>query len=553
MSTITVKLILMAAIPLLLTADLKAQTDGSNIQMSRKALLLQVARNSVGAENFEAATQRFYDYLKQEPTDGRVALELAVLLYQIGKKDEAIGLCKETIGLLTEVYDNDPSNTDIMLQQAHLTRWIRDFWQADTWYKRYLEIKPDDKQVRLEQARLAGWDMRYDNAIDYYSQMVEDFPKEKRYELEMKAKHNNWLGRPTKASRYYIETLAIEPNEPEMMFDLGQMYSRRGFALRAQEQYRRILDLVDNHSMAPAALLAEQWRRRQYAKVKQSYVSKKGRGSEVGIKWWRTDLTYAPDWDDEAEATEWLVGIGRTFFSFDKHSSTKADHVNVALDKRYDNTFRILGKAELSWYDRRPDRTFQFAGDFSYRIGDVTEIAFIVGQEDVLESFDTLDIELSRYYHGGRIVLEPFDHTEVSAQIKKYYYSDKNRGTEYDLRVNHILTKYPKILRLTGRLYGFDVAEEKEKYWTPSNYSQAGWGLSWYHYFGTQHFEEAEKLYYFLEGFMTLDNAGEPGTDFKAGIMYDSNRQWSWGVEYGMSNSDVYEATKGMAFIRYRW
>ncbi len=513
--------------------------------------MLQAARNSVRAENYDPAVQRFKEYLALEPADGQVALELAVLLYQLGKKDAAIEICNGAIEQLTVLYEDDPGNTEILLQQAHLTRWIRDFKQADLWYKRYLAIKPHDKQARLEQARLAGWDLRYDDAIDYYREMVGDFPQDLRYELEMKAKHNNWLNRPTKASEYYIEALQLEPNEPELVFDLGQMYSRRGFSLRAENQYQRTLDLVNNHSMAPTALLAEQWRQRQYGRLGQSYVRKEGRDNDVDIGWWRTDLVYSPD--REKEATDWQIGIGESFFFFKKHSSMKASHVNIGLDKRYENTMRILGDVDFTAYDKRPHQSLQFAGDISYRVDDITEVAIIAGRQDVLESFNTLDIDLSRYYLGARIVMEPFNHTELSAQARQFWYSDDNRGGEYDLRAYYMLSKYPRILRLVGRVYGFDTTSQKDKYWTPDNYSQSSLGLSWYRYLGRQHFEGAEKLYYFLEGSMSIDSDDEPGTEFKAGIVYDSNKQWKMGIEFGMTDSDVYKEKRGMAFVRYRW
>lgn len=543
--------ILLLLILLLPAVASRALTSDTAVGLPRKILLLQAARNSVRAENYEPAVQRFTDYLLLEPADGQVALELAVLLYQLDRKDEAIEICKDAIEQLTVLYQNDSGNAEVLLQQAHLTRWVRDLKQAEKWYQRYLALKPYDKQVRLEQARLAGWDLRYDDALSYYRKMVGDFPEEPRYELEMKAKHNNWLGRPTKASKYYIKALELEPNEPELVFDLGQMYSRRGFSLRAEDQYRRTLALVSNHSMAPTALLAEQWRRRQYAKVEQSYVSKEGRDDEVGIEWWRTDLTYSPD--REAEATDWQIGIGESFFSFKKHSSMKAAHVNLGLDKRYENTMRFFGDVEFTTYDRRPHQSLQFAGDISYRVDDITEVALIAGRQDVLESFNTLDIDLSRYYLGARIVIEPFNHTELLAQAKQFRYSDDNRGSEYDLRAYYMLSKYPRILRLVGRVYGFDTSSPKDKYWTPSNYSQSSWGLSWYHYLGRQHFEGAEKLYYFIEGFMSIDSDDEPGTEFKTGIVYDSNRQWKIGIEFGMTDSDVYEGQRGMAFVRRRW
>ncbi len=128
-----------------------------------------------------------------------------------------------------------------------------------------------------------------------------------------------------------------------------------------------------------------------------------------------------------------------------------------------------------------------------------------------------------------------------------------NRGNEYDLRAYYMLSKYPRILRLIGRFYGFDTSSNKDGYWTPDNYRQNSLGLSWYHYLGRQHFEGAEKLYYFLEGSMSIDSDDEPGAGFKAGIVYDSNKQWKMGIEFGMTDSDVYEEKRGMAFVRYRW
>jgi len=99
--------------------------------------------------------------------------------------------------------------------------------------------------------------------------------------------------------------------------------------------------------------------------------------------------------------------------------------------------------------------------------------------------------------------------------------------------INQLKEMYPKITNVAGEV--FSLAD-------PTGNSEAG-----------RLMEEAEKLYYFLEGFMSVDSDDEPGAGFKACIVYDSNKQWKMGIEFGMTDSDVYKERKGMAFIRYRW
>ena len=513
-------------------------------------MLLQAARNAAKLGNDITAIERFEEYISINRDNGQAVLEMAGILTKIDQKSRAEQICQASVDSLTKLYNSEPNNTQAILDLAHLKRWMGQYDKASVWYQKYLTKKPDDKLTRLEQARLAGWNLEYDKAERYYKKLVKDFPEEVGFKMEMFAKTNNWLGWNIKASEYYKKALEYAPDDVELLFDLGQVYDRRMLYSKAYNQYERVLEIAPSHSMADQTRISEESRQKQYLQSNHLYLKKKGRGNEVDLELYRTDIMYSPI-RGFADA-EWQFGTGWSNLSVSGHSVT-VNHAMISMDKIYDNSLRVKLNTEFSNYNQRPHQTFQFDSTTSYRFNDIIETFLITGQEDVIDNINTLNNGLSRYYVGPGLFINPFRNTSVFLYGKRFWYNDHNRAYEYDLRAEHKILKYPRILKIIGKFYKFDTSIDKGSYWTPNSYWRKSIGLGWYHYLDKQHYEGSENLYYFLEGHLSVDNESEEGQEIKTGIVYDSNRQLSFGIEYSAFVSDVYDQSQATAFIRYRW
>lgn len=559
----------------------------------RERVLLQAARNAAQIGDPALAIERFGEYLSLRPADGQAALELAGLLRRAERPDEAVAVCEAAVNLLMSRNHETPGNARTLHQLARLTRWLMRYDQAGEWYARYLEMSPRDKTARQEQARLAGWRLRYAEAEKYYQSMVADFPDDKMFQLEWQAKHNNWLVRNRAAGDYYEQALALAPDDVELLFDLGQVLSRRAFSVRAEQQYARVLELAPDHSMAARALEAEQWRRRQAVRVEQSFVKKSGRGREVDITRYRTDLSYAPQ--RIAEGLDLTIGVGQSLFSFDlkpeidttptriqevlsavglsdiaevlafvhQHpdrrrrrrfdSRSPASHVTLGFDQRFDTGLRAWADVEASSYDQRAHETVQFDAGASYRIEDAFDFGIIAGLQDVIENYVTLHDGLSRYYLGGRFAWQPLRHGGVSGQVRGLWYDDDNSALEFNIDTYYMLSTYPRILKIIGKYYEYHVSQDRFDYWTPRGYGHVSTGLAWHHYLNEWHFEGAPRFFYFLEGLIGLDGSGEESFEGKCGVVWDTSKKWKIGAEASATHSRVYEEQRVSIYVRYVW
>lgn len=572
--------------PILLAAPEQAD-------VSREQVLLQAARNSSKGGEYELAVERYREYLQLRETDGQAVLEVAGVLTRLGRRTQADEICNEAISKLESLQRSNPQNVEALRHLSRLTRWAGRYADAEHWYELYLHLEPRDRQARLERARLAFWDLRYDDARRLYRALSEDFPDAPVFQLECQAKHFNGLGRARKAAGFYEQALAHEPEDVELLFDLGQMYSRMNFSKRAEGRYDRVLELAPDHSMADRAKSAEQWRRRRSITVEQSVVSKKGRGREVDITQYRTDVRFAPQ--RLGEALEFSVGVGQSFFSFDLRpeldetpqrwqrvfdavglgpitsvaaalkrvasirrlrrfdSHSPATHLTLDVEKKFDTAWHLASTLELTTYGQRPHQTIQFDLAMGKRIEDELDISLIAGLQDVLQNFTTLDDGLSRYYVGGRFDWQPFKLGGLSGRVRGLWYDDNNKALDYQLQAYYMLSRYPRILKLIGRFQGVHVAEERFDYWTPSDYWQTLLGLEWNHYLNEWHFEGSERLHYYLGAHVGLEDQGEFSLSGKAGLAWDSNERWTVRLEGSATQSDVYEERRGSLYLQYAW
>lgn len=526
------------------------KAENNNDEVVREQLYLDAARNAAKAGDNKEALQRFEKYLLINPNDGQAAFETIGILSQMGREEEAHQTCKVAIANLTRLHESDQSNAEVILQLARLESWLLRYDKAAIWYDKYVALKPNDKMARIGQARLAGWDLRYDTAEKYYKKIIEDFPEDEAVSLEMRAKTNNWLGRNIKASEYYEQAIEHTPDEVELTFDLGQIYDRRKMYAKASEQYQRTLEIAPSHNMAAQTMIAEKWRQKQYIRSNNSYLKKKGRDGKIDIESYTTEMVYSPF--RKLQDAEWLYRAAETKLSVSGRSLSRTD-AGISVKKYFEDSLVLKLNTLFSNYSQRPHHTFQFDGLAERSFGDLFTAAVTAGQQDIVENIDTLNNGISRFYVGSRISAHPFKHASFFGDFKRFWYSDHNHAYEYDLRGEYKILQYPTILKVIGKFYKFDTSTEKSIYWTPNVYWNKSIGLGWYHYIDQQHYEGSEDLYYYIEGYLSTDNDGEEGQEVKTGIVYNSNQQFSMGVEYTAFISDVYDQSHATAFIRYRF
>jgi tetratricopeptide (TPR) repeat protein len=527
---------------------------GEYLSDHRGLSIFQVVAERIGyfdkgkiSESYEFARDWLYKGVKLFPDDTGLRYQYAKQLATHKEYDLAI----EQFLILQK---DTPENVKILRWLAQINSWKQEYDESLKLYDLYVRKRPADFKRRREVARVNSWALRRKESEEAYRSLCEDSPGDYETAWEWEAKRNNWLGRKRNAIPFYNKLIERHPEDPELMFDLGQMYSRLNFSLKAEDYYRKWLAYSPEHSRAAFAKESEQWRRKQSISLKPSYIRRDGGGDDFGsinITMYRTGIEYSPV--RLSEAMDLSLGVGNTIFKFKGNDGADAQHLTLNLNKGFRNGVSVNLFGELSSYSENPHETAQFDVDINYKLFGIFSISLLGGREDVLQNNITLNDSRGSYYAGGRLSWDISERIDISGQAKQYWYNDSNVATEYFAFIGYKFTLYPKIFKLIIESYGFDVRSRRPEYWTPVKYRQYIAGLSWKHYLGKEHYSGAPKLFYEIAITQAWDVNSVYFMMPKFQCGWDNQRHWSMGFEIKPMRSTVYDEDRASLFFKYRF
>ncbi|MCF6147182.1 MAG: tetratricopeptide repeat protein [Candidatus Kuenenia sp.] len=491
-------------------------------------------------DQYQYATERF-------PKDTGIRYEYAKHLASHREYEPAI----EQHLVLSELVQDDYR---VIRWLARLFSWTKQFDKGLIWYDKYTELRPQDIVVRHEIARVCGWALMLEEANEAYEKLCEDFPDNYELYWEWQAKRNNWLKRKRLAVLYYEKLVERHPEDAELVFDLGQLYSQLNFSKESEDTYRKLLVYEPDNTRATFAAESEKWRRTQSLGLKQTYIHQEGTGDSFGnfeITRFRTDLNYIPA--RLSEATDISMSLGHTIFNFTKHTGSMAEHVLLKGSKNFRNGIRTYLNGELSAYTENNEETIQFETGINYQIAEMFDTTMFTGREDVLENFVTLRNHRARYYTGGRFMWDINEHVDVYAQAKQYWYNDGNNGFEYDASVGYKFFVYPRILKFSVGLFGYDVRTNTDEYWSPNAYQKYSASLSWRHYLGKEHYAGAPEFFYEIAMKQSIDNDSIDFAEPSLAWGWDNKRRMNAGFEIKPMRSVVYDEERIHFFFNVRF
>ncbi len=498
-------------------------------------------------DNYTFARDWLSKAVKALPEDTGLRYQYAKLLASHREYDLAI----EQFSILQKT---SPENVRILRWLAQLNSWKREYDKALKYYDLYAEKRPNDFKCKRQMARINGWALRRKDSEEAYKSLCEETPEDYEISLEWEAKKNNWLGRRRTAISYYNKLVERSTKDPELLFDLGQMYSMLNFSVKAEDYYKKLLAYEPEHNRATFAMESEQWRRKQSVNIKPSYINREGSGDDFGrvdITMYRTDAEYSPV--RISEAMDLSLGFGNTIFEFKGNNGSDAQHLTLKLNKSFKNGISTNLAGELTSYSENRHETAQFDAEINYRVFDIFNISLLGGREDVLQNKINLNNKRGRYYVGGRLTWDITERIDVFGQVKQYWYNDSNDATEFYTYAGYKLSMYPKILRIMVETYGFDVRSKRNEYWTPVKYRKYMVGISWRHYLGKEHFSGAPELFYEIAIKQGVDVDGIDFTEPKFQFGWDNKRHWNIGLEIRPMRSTVYDEERAGLFFKYRF
>lgn len=176
----------------------KEESPAQEKQLTDWEARLEYARLLRNLQRYEEALVQYHMLLKEKPGSNKVQIEIAQVLYYQGKHKEALELLEK---MPPEVISDK-----VRLQMAEIYQALKEYSQAESIYRAYLNKKPQADLVKFKLAELLSWQKKYEESILLYRQILADNPND----IQVRRKYAMvlmWMGNESEAAQELEKTL----------------------------------------------------------------------------------------------------------------------------------------------------------------------------------------------------------------------------------------------------------------------------------------------------------------------------------------------------------
>lgn len=267
------------------------------------------------ADNKDAAISDFKKALKINPENIKAAQNLAVILFNKGKSEQA----KEVIDKGLKV---EPGDKNLLLLKAKICQKEKD-WKGLLETLEILErYYPDDVDIGLNLAYLYRYQNKVPKAIALYSKLKAKYPEEKRI-YEALASQYEATRKYEDARKVYREALSHLPDDFEIYDKIADIYRKEKHYDDARKEYEKFLELKSDY--VPA-----------YQKISELYEEEGNLEAATG------EIRKAL----EAATEKWELykELGRLYEKFDSGKAISTYEEMIRINKSDPYSYIRLGK-----------------------------------------------------------------------------------------------------------------------------------------------------------------------------------------------------------------
>lgn len=220
---------------------------------------------------------------RQRPDDVAAQMTLARLAYESGAFNDAYRAYRQSASI-------DSSNYEAMLGLARTNLKLQNPTEGLDWLLRAKRLKPQDPELKELEARLLLVNGNFDRAIECFQTATRANPDRITTWLNLASAYA-LMNRTAEAVATARQAVKISPDDPAPHFALGRHLQRARDNAGAEAEYRKALELDQNHAgtmVALARLLMEQNRRLDEARqlaIKASIIQTDRADAAVIAAW----------------------------------------------------------------------------------------------------------------------------------------------------------------------------------------------------------------------------------------------------------------------------
>ncbi len=464
---------------------------------------------------------------------------------------------KEIVGKSDELLKTNPDDEAALLHKAQALSWQGDLRSSIKLYKKLIKDHPDEVLYYREGARVMGWAGKFFEASSLYDRACQRFPDDLALKAEASAKKAYYNDLFFLAETEYSNWLAIEPGNPEALFDLGQIHARAKRYAAAQKDYEDLLTAIPDNNQAQmvrdkADIYAHGWltetgyQRREIdsqsrqADVRLNDISTQIRKSFlgnmlIGVKFDEMEYAFMDPFPN-VHRQRYLASVEKNFSpdTFWKAGYGLSQSTEDIKDLQYRD-------AEVQF----PFFTERFLWDVSYK------------RDDMIQNASTMLNHLQDDEYRLRTTIKPVKFLEIGSDGTQAHLTDGNDFESWGGDAAVHLSYDPKRLTLKYRWQDLRYDESNPAYFSPGNFISKRVSVEWQQSLNKRNaYWGADQFWYLLRYELIMDPGDVRGHMGTVGINWDINKRLTLraeGQRIFYENSNIYDDTLGTTSLLFNF
>ena len=528
---------------LLLTASLlSAQTPDDSIDRARFGL----AQSLINLAELDQAQPLLDDLHQRYPDNRDILIQYLIVLSGRQQYTQAVTSCRHYLA-------NHPDDTNITLWLARCLSWDQQYDRAIAAYDTLIDAEPNSPLAIREQARVLGWHRQYRRALAAYDQLVRSHPDRAVFAYEMQAKKALYNQHHAAAVTHYRQWLTEEPNNPEALYDLAQVYSTLGRWSDAQTSYQRLLSQYGSHHRARQALAKTQlYRQAPRLDLELDFIHEDSGDRNVDRRTWSTTAAWRTVLNEQVAVT---VNQANRWHQFDGLSQVYQQQFGVVLDYQQRPSLWASVNLSRSIYDHHDGVPTCFGGQLNVKPADAWTVALSHQRQAILDNRATFLDRLYVDHYTLRTIYQPYRRLTAGADYRHSDFSDDNRRITYGMDIGYYLTLEPDSLRVSYRYEQYNYAHEAADYFSPDSFHTHTIAAEWRHFFNTDElFWGSNDTYSTVRYGLIIDTGQQIGHQIQCALHHDWTDRCSSHIEYSRilyDHQDIYRSDRCMIYTSW--
>jgi predicted Zn-dependent protease len=363
------------------------------------------------------------------------------------------------------------------------------------------------------------------------------------------------------------QNILTEESSPESLYDLAGVYSRLGFSGKEAALYEIIKKESPGYPDLDEAIQRNSLKRKTRVMPLFEFETKEGRDDYYDIRE-RTAGLQAMIYP--SPQYEFQLDVQRIYdesLLLDENLWRNRINAGMQWSPVYDLDF-IVSVGFDHTDDVEYKNTFLYDLQINGRMGDMVVGSLSLSQDVVGDTLESLRIGIHKKEYEAGIKIDLLPRLFGGGKYFFSEYSDGNHQNKYDLWSSYTLISEPTLLQFR---YGYEIihnaegntkrdfsvesgfASDDHPYWTPKEYWQHLFTVSFEHQLAENVLGRGAPSYYTLEYSFGYDSGGYDTHEAKAQIFLEMSRHFLLNSSVEVIDGSEVQETRLMGSLIYRW